>query len=213
MTATSHIINHHYVLGDKLGERSFGAVYRAKDRLIGDTVALKHVTTPTTQLLFSSRGEDAQVNLALAQEFRTLASLRHPHIISVLDYGFDHNRQPYFTMELLENPQTILEAGSGKSVETQVGLLVELLQALTYLHRRGVLHRDLKPSNVLVTEQGKPRVPDFGLPTTAEQAKGTVGTLTYMAPEVLRNQPAWSSSRSLCRWRYHLPTAHLSLSI
>ncbi len=188
------LIGNRYQIINKIGEGSFGVVYRAEDRLIGDIIALKRLTTPTDQLMFASRGQETHPNLSLAQEFRTLASLRHPHIISVLDYGFDHNRQPYFTMELLENPSTILEAGEGKPVETRIGLLIELLQALTYLHRRAVLHRDLKPANVLVTEQGKVKVLDFGLSTTVEQAKGTVGTLSYMAPEVLRNQPAERSS-------------------
>ena len=84
--------------------------------------------------------------LALAEEFRILASLRHPNIISVLEYGFDAGRQPYFTMELLSTPQTVLEAGAGKPLPTQVALLAQLLRAVAYLHRRGILHRDLKPS-------------------------------------------------------------------
>lgn len=187
---TINQINNRYVLCEKLGEGSFGAVYRTLDRLTGNTVALKQVTSPPTQLMFSSRGDGKRVDLALAQEFRTLASLRHPHIISVLDYGFDQKRQPYFTMELLENPKTILQAGENQSIQTQISLLIELLQALTYLHRRGILHRDLKSANVLVTGHGRVKVLDFGLSTTVERATGTGGTLLYMAPELLRNQPS-----------------------
>ena len=184
---TINQINQRYTILDKLGEGSFGAVYRAHDRLTGDTVALKHLTVSNAQLMFLSQGD--QLRLDLAQEFRTLASLRHPHIISVLDYGFDQHHKPYITMELLENPRTILEAGSGQSIATQVDLLIELLQALIYLHRRGVLHRDLKPANVLVTEQGKVKVLDFGLSTQARQGKSPGGTVLYMAPETLRSQP------------------------
>ena len=100
--------------------------------------------------------------LALTKEFRLLSSLRHPHIIKVLDYGFDDNLTPYYTMELLENPQTILEAGEGLNFGGKWRLIMQLLQALQYLHRRGVLHRDLKPDNVLVVE-GQVKVLDFGL--------------------------------------------------
>ncbi len=176
-------INHRYVLGEKMGEGSFGVVYRASDRLTGDTVALKHVAVPSPEL-----------NLALAQEFRTLASLRHPHIISVLDYGFDQDQRPYFTMDLLDNPLTILEAGEKKPVELQVGLMIELLQALDYLHARDILHRDLKPTNILVTGPGHVKVLDFGLSSSITQATGTAGTLQYLAPEVIRNQSIEQSS-------------------
>ena len=192
-TAAPHI-GHRYILRDKIGEGSFGIVYRAQDHLTGDIIALKRMTTSTDQLLFASLGHESRLNLALAREFRILASLRHPHIISVLDYGFDQDRNPYFTMELLENSNTILEAGEGKSVEFQIGLLIELLQALIYLHRRAVLHRDLKPANVLVTGQGQVKVLDFGLSTTLERAKGIAGTLIYMAPEILRQQPVSRAS-------------------
>ncbi|MBZ0300303.1 MAG: protein kinase, partial [Anaerolineae bacterium] len=186
-SATIHHINNRYTILDKLGEGSFGAVYRAHDRLTADTVALKHLTVSNARMMSLSHGDESRLDLA--QEFRTLASLRHPHIISVLDYGFDEQRQPYFTMELLENPRTILEAGKGRSTAAQVGLLIELLQALIYLHRRGILHRDLKPANVLVTEQGRVKVLDFGLSMKAKQAKGPGGTVLYMAPETLRSQP------------------------
>lgn len=81
------------------------------------------------------------LRLRLAQEFRTLASMRHPHIVSVLDYGFDEARQPFYTMELLVGASPLLQ-GAGQPLDAQVTLLAQLLQALCYLHRRGVLHRE-----------------------------------------------------------------------
>src|SRR5687767_12284436 len=136
-----------------------GAVYQATDRLSGQAVALKRVLTD------GSQGKTAgnALRLALAREFQVLASLRHPNVISVLDYGFDSTRQPYFTMALLDKPRTIYDAARGQSLEVRVRLLIQLLQALVYLHRRGIVHRDLKPDNALVLPDGQLKVLDFGL--------------------------------------------------
>lgn len=147
--------------------------------------------------LGGSEGQQAQ-RLALAQEFRTLASLRHPHIISVLDYGFDAHKAPFFTMELLHDAQPLRAAAAGRPLGEQVALLAQVAQALSYLHRHGVIHRDLKPGNVLVvnTAEGRcAKVLDFGLamakPRAPQLATEIAGTLAYMAPEsVLGETPS-----------------------
>src|SRR5262245_60151672 len=95
------VIGRRCVLQEQLGEGGMGAVYRAQDRLSGQTIALKRVYTNTDALLFHSRDTSMDARVALAKEFRALASLRHPNIIGVLDYGFDDEGQPYFTMDLV----------------------------------------------------------------------------------------------------------------
>src|SRR5258708_38898072 len=91
-----------------------------------------------------------------------LASLRHPNIISVPEYGFDEQQQPYFTMEFLDDAVDILSDSDQASLERKLQRIVQMLQALAYLHRRGIIHRDLKPDNVLVVD-GHVKVLDFGL--------------------------------------------------
>lgn len=128
---------------------------------------------------------------ALIEEFRILATLRHPYVISVFDYGLDAAGDPFYTMELLERAQTLRRATTDTPPSVRLSLLVQIAQALTYLHRRGVVHGDLKPGNVLVTSQGdglRCKVLDFGLAVAVQQPlTGFVraGTLAYMAPEVL----------------------------
>jgi serine/threonine protein kinase len=79
-----------------------GSVYQAYDRLTRQMVALKQVSVPTAALQFATSRSDPA--LALALEFRTLAGLRHPHIVAVLDYGFDAQHFPYYTMQLWRMP-------------------------------------------------------------------------------------------------------------
>lgn len=196
-------LNNLYILHEKLGEGGMGVVFRATHRLTGRAVALKrlrgtilhersgmgdgsHSSSDTEQ-----QGQTVTENSLrqfIAEEFQILASLHHPHIVSVLDFGFDEHKDPYFTMELLHSPKTITQWGSESSLQVQAELLVQLLQALAYLHRRGILHRDIKSSNVLV-EEGKAKLLDFGIANAVGSATRLAGTLEYMAPELLLGQP------------------------
>jgi eukaryotic-like serine/threonine-protein kinase len=212
---TTHPIGGRYILHELLGRGGMGAVYRATDRLTGQEVALKQLLlshqdppeaeeqqttaahhTLTPEQTFDEASSNT-LRIALAQEFKTLATLRHPHIISVLDYGFDTAHNSYFTMELLEDAPSILAAGHGRPLPEQLDLIIQLLRALTYLHRRGIIHRDLKPDNVLFV-RGQIKVVDFGLAVVrqrlGQKAQALAGTLAYMAPEVLRGQSASEAS-------------------
>ena len=194
------VINNRYQILDLIGTGGMGKVYKALDRLTGDHVAVKRVLTrdPNTRH-GRTESEEANFRVALAQEFRTVASLRHPYIISVLDYGFDTSEsgegQPFFVMEFLENRRTIVAHSEAKPLQIRLEILIQALEALRYLHHRGVIHRDLKPDNIIVTTEHV-KVLDFGLaivrnpqsPITEDNAIS--GTVAYMAPEILRGMTA-----------------------
>lgn len=185
---TPKLLANRYQLLHLLGSGGMGRVFQAQDWLTGEMVALKQVGTSAL-----GAGSDPQFRLALAGEFQVLASLRHPNIIGVRDYGFDSGREPYFSMDLLPKAQTIVAAGQNATPAAKIDLLLQLLHALIYLHHQQIIHRDLKPGNVLVSGR-ELKVLDFGLATLAKKREGATGTLAYMAPELLQGQPAGPSS-------------------
>src|SRR5450755_186729 len=211
-STTAGLIGGRYELLDRLGAGGMGEVHRSRDRLTEEIVALKQSlqmptglagNTPAQRARSESAPDDAtatvgvtrpsplssekaqMARLALASEFRVLSSLRHPNIVSVLDYGFQTNGLPFFTMQLLSDSSNIVRAARGRPLDVQLDLLFQMLQALSYLHRHGIVHRDLKPSNVLVTGRHV-TVLDFGIAGLPEHA--VAGTAGFIAPEVMRGK-------------------------
>jgi serine/threonine protein kinase len=177
-----------YVLYERLGSGGMGTVYRAYDRLHSREVALKRIVEDASAAHLGDSTDGKEFRASLAREFKLASTLRHPNIVQMLDYGFDESHEPYFTMELLQSPRTLLEACADRSLEYRLDLFVQMLQALAYVHRRGIIHHDLKPANVVVTTEVK--LLDFGLAKLHERNPVdedylTAGTLAYMAPEIL----------------------------
>lgn len=193
------LIANRYQRLEVLDRGGMGVVYRAEDRLSSPAqyVALKQIPIAweVADSVDPSRPTAPQNALreSLVQEFRILASLRHPNIISVLDYGLDSliDGQPFFTMELLTEAEHFTAYAARQSPEEKIRLLAQVLYALDYLHRCGILHRDLKPSNIQVVN-GIVKVLDFGLAITLHQREAAAldaqGTVGYVAPEVLLHQ-------------------------
>ncbi len=187
-TADLRLLGNRYRLLDLVGAGGLGSVYCAVDGLTGETVALKRVAPSALQPITTP-----ELRLALAHEFQALAGLRHPNLIAVRDYGFDQTQQPYFTMELLSASSSIVDAGQWLATNEKLDLLLQLLAALIYIHRRNIVHRDLKPGNVLVSGRTV-KVLDFGLATITGQTLPSSGTLAYMAPEIIGGEPASPAS-------------------
>jgi len=185
----------HYQILEKLGAGGMGEVYRAKDEVLGRDVALK--------FLHPALSSDEAGRKRLLREARTASSLNHPNICTIYEVG-ESDDTTYIAMEYLKG-RTLSSMVHGERLTAddvyRYGL--QIADALAYAHAHGVVHRDLKSANVLVTKEGYVKVLDFGLAkkranadtgetlseTLTEQGS-IVGTIQYMAPEVLRGAEA-----------------------
>jgi serine/threonine protein kinase/tetratricopeptide (TPR) repeat protein len=175
-----------YEVLEKLGEGFGGSVYLVKAD--GKEVALKqlHIRTDRSPL-----GAD-EILENFKQEFSTLKKLNHPHILRILDFGYDPKEKIYyFTTEYIKG-KNIFEGTRGLPPKEIEELFVQIFRALGYLHSQRVCHLDIKPSNILVEEtpEGKKiaKLIDFGL--VAFWKKGVfAGTPAFMAPESLLDEP------------------------
>lgn len=120
-------------------------------------------------------------------EFATLASLEHPSIVRVHDFGLIRDRLPYFTMEYFAG-RKISDYFDGTNWDDLYDVLLQIASALHYIHSHGIVHLDLKPSNILVDSSGRAKIMDFGVAVESRQVldRQIRGTLHYMSPEVLR---------------------------
>jgi serine/threonine-protein kinase len=188
---TGTLLDGRYEIAGQLGAGGMGQVYRAVRPLLGDEVAVKVMRTS-----LDSPGDGRQRFL---RESRACASLRHPNIVSILDFNVDPNGQPYLVMELLSGPslRDELEIGGPMAPQTLVSILTPVCAALQLAHDRGITHRDLKPANIVAhryeTGERVYKVIDFGLASvsSAQDVELTdpnmfLGTMAYAAPEQLR---------------------------
>jgi len=188
----------HYELLALIGRGGMGAVYRARDLVLGRQVALK---TP-----LPSRDLKSQHRKRFLREARAASKLSHPGIVTVFE-AFEHDATPWIAMELVEGTSlhSLLAEAESLQIDTIVRHSATLASALHAAHEKGVLHRDLKPSNILISTEGKARVTDFGLarfmaePTDDSPATDVetltidgalVGTIPYMPPEQLLGKTA-----------------------
>ncbi|MGY1844865.1 serine/threonine-protein kinase [Modestobacter sp. SYSU DS0875] len=194
MTAPGSRVAGRYLLRARLGGGSMGAVWLARDELLGRDVAVKQVLIPA--------GSDPEVTAghreAAMREGRIAARLTHPHAVAVYDM-VDDGGTPWLVMEYLPSRSLaqVLQA-SGTLPVTQVAQIgAQVADALAAVHAAGVVHRDVKPGNVLIGEgersEGLVKITDFGISratgdVSLTQTGVVKGTPAYLAPEVARGQ-------------------------
>ncbi|MDB4460325.1 protein kinase [bacterium] len=157
-----------------IGSGAYGEVWSAINEKTGRSVAIK----------FYTRGSKSGVKM-LAQEVEKLAVLSNDsYVIGLLDVGWEAD-PPYYIMDFIESGslEDRLKGGGTLSVNESVQLFQEIAIGMASLHDKGILHCDLKPGNVLLDQNGKPRVCDFGQSRLSSEQNSSLGTLFYMAPE------------------------------
>jgi non-specific serine/threonine protein kinase len=174
-----------------------GLVYEAEDTRLKRRVALK--------VLSDRVAGNPNLKERFQREAESLATLNHPNIVTVFSVELD-GEVPFLTMELVEGrPLNALIPAQGMDLDSFLNLALPLAEALSTAHEMKIIHRDLKPANILVDQQGRPKILDFGLAKFTEEADTTdqtvamsnplteagsiVGTAPYMSPEQLESKP------------------------
>ncbi|WP_372369931.1 protein kinase [Candidatus Uabimicrobium sp. HlEnr_7] len=166
-----------YTIIKELGRGGMGVVYLAHNNSLMRDVAIKFVLDSTTSKRF-------------LREAKAIASLSHPHIIKIHSLDFEDDK-PYIEMEYIPgcDLKEYLQAHSC-TFKQKASLLLPIVEAVAYAHRKNIIHRDIKPSNILLNEEGHPYLMDFGLAkiTNIENKSLTktgmmIGSLGYMSPE------------------------------
>ena len=179
------IISHYKVI-DKLGEGGMGVLYLAEDLELNRKVVLKFL--PPDMM------NDLNTNLRFKREAQSAGSLSHPNIVTIYDVGVYENKT-FIAMEYVEG-KTLREflKSDEPTIERITDISVQICEGLNAAHSKGITHRDIKPENILIDENGKVKIVDFGLAKVKNVSRGitkqdsTVGTLKYMSPEQIRNQ-------------------------
>ena len=176
-----------YRIVDLLGEGGMGQVYVGEDARLGRQVAVK--------ILPPEMAERAGWLERFEREARALATLNHPNIVTIHSIEKDDEIR-FLTMELVRG-RTLKQrlAGGALPVDDVLRIGLELSGALAAAHHRGVIHRDLKPANVMITDEGRVKILDFGIaklsslgPSQVSRDGQVLGTVAYMAPEQLEGQ-------------------------
>jgi eukaryotic-like serine/threonine-protein kinase len=174
-----------YELEELVGSGGMSNVFRAHDRLLERTVALK--------ILHEQYTRDEDYVERFRREARAVAQLTHPNIVTVIDRGEQDGRQ-FIVFEYVDGENLKeLSARGPLDAREAIGLALQVAHALSFAHDRGLVHRDVKPQNVLLNEDGQAKVTDFGIARSLDvhgvtQTGTVLGTSDYIAPEQARGQ-------------------------
>jgi len=192
MSAEGTVLGNRYTLTERVAGGGMGEVWEATDGVLGRTVAIK--------LLRAGYADDSQFVDRFRAEARHSASLAHPNIATVHDYG-EEDGSSYLVMELVrgEPLSRIITDRGPLGPEEVASLLGQAAAALEVAHQAGVVHRDVKPANIMVTEDGMAKLTDFGIARALHGSAMTktgevMGTAQYLSPEQAMGRPATPAS-------------------
>ncbi|HEU5027564.1 MAG TPA: protein kinase [Spirillospora sp.] len=190
------VLSGRYRFVERLGRGGMGAVWRARDDLLGRDVAVKEILLPhglDEAELAAARGRSLR-------EARAAAQVRHPAVVTIHDVVIEDGH-PWIVMELVRAPslEERLRASGPLAVAEAARVGAALAGALAAVHAHGIVHRDLKPANVLLADDGEVVLTDFGIAVIEGDARFTrsgllIGTPGFMAPERLAGEPAGPAS-------------------
>ena len=208
---TGEVVAGRYELEDLLGVGGMSSVYRARDRVLERTVALK--------ILHEQFAHDPAYVERFRREARAIAKLSHPNIVTVIDRGeFDGRQFIVFEYVAGETLKQLATRAAPVAPEHALALVHQVARGLAFAHEHGIVHRDVKPHNVLLDEDGAAKVTDFGIarslggPDDGLTRTGTVlGTGAYISPEQAVGRPAdaRSDQYSLGALLYELLTGRI----
>jgi cyclin-dependent kinase len=174
---------------DKVGEGTYGVVYKAKDRVTGEIIALKKIRL---------EAEDEGIPSTAIREISLLKELQHPNIVRLYDVVHTERKLTLVFEFLDQDLKKYLDVcDSGLGVPILKSFLFQLLTGVAYCHHHRVLHRDLKPPNLLINREGQLKLADFGLARAfgipVRSYTHEVVTLWYRAPDVLLGSRKYST--------------------
>jgi serine/threonine-protein kinase len=174
-----------FEIKSELGRGAMGIVYVAYDALLDRDVALKVMAAPIL--------DDPDLKARFQREAQAVAKLQSPNIVTVYDFGYDHQEAPYIAMELLSGID--LEAklrDDPPTLSGKINILIQVCRGLSHAHQKGIVHRDIKPANIFLTRSGLVKIMDFGtarlLQSSHTQTGTVMGTVAYMSPEQIQGE-------------------------
>jgi serine/threonine protein kinase len=174
-------------LQGRMGQGSMSKVWRARDRSLGRTVAIKILDKVKT-----AKFEQRFAGMSKPREGAVAVALRHKNIVHSYEFGQSFEGDPFIVMELVDGLglNYLIETRDKRLEGNRADFMAQIADAVDYMHKRGFVHRDICPRNIMVTNENVPKLIDFGLtiPNTHEFGRpgNRTGTSNYLAPEVIR---------------------------
>ncbi|HEY9676904.1 MAG TPA: serine/threonine-protein kinase [Drouetiella sp.] len=182
-----------YIIEDEIGAGALGVVYRARHKVLERPVAVK--------ILYEDLKGNENSFLRFQREAQAASSLNHPNIVTIFDFGLQDNSYPYLVMDYLqgENLKDLIQRQGRVPLDRAFPILMQIADALSHAHTKGILHRDIKPDNIILQQSNVSKdivkIVDFGIAKKINERKNekltmegqVVGTPAFMSPEQILN--------------------------